>query len=190
MHYPRLHRMRMQDETMSFLQIAARDASALTQLSAESSRPNAGCVEPNVAQSREVQGLRSQRPQWLHLYICTETTPGAAIRLPMIASTTALEHIADESVRSRMIKLKYAVYLTLVLAGSLSTMCWSAEGWLILSKGGRQTLVYAKPTGFQPVVGLGNISVYSNEEKMIGILTRDSRLHASKLLLIDMSRSF
>jgi len=84
-----------------------------------------------------------------------------------------------------MIKLKYAVYLILVLAGSLSTMCWSAEGWLILSKDGRQTLVYAKPTGFQPVVGLGNISVYSNEEKMIGILTRDSRLHASKLLLID-----
>jgi hypothetical protein len=82
--------------------------------------------------------------------------------------------------------IKASVFLIVALAAaSVSNSCWSAEGWLLLSKDGRQSLVYAKPNGFQLVVELGNISVYANEEKTLGILTRDTGLRAGKLLLID-----
>lgn len=82
--------------------------------------------------------------------------------------------------------IKASVFFFVALAAvSASDSCWSAEGWLLLSKDGRQSLVYAKPNGFQPVVRLGSISVYANQEKTLGILTRDMGLRTGKLLLID-----
>lgn len=79
--------------------------------------------------------------------------------------------------------------LTLCLAATAamiaSVPCLSAEGWLLVGKDGRQSLVYATRAGIQQVATLGNSTVYDNTGDKIAIVTRDYATKSGKLLVVD-----
>jgi len=75
--------------------------------------------------------------------------------------------------------------LVIGLIASLSASAHEAEGWLLVSKDGRQSLVYGSSTGFQQVALLGNVTIYDNAGPKIGVLSRDNGLRGGNLLIVD-----
>jgi hypothetical protein len=63
--------------------------------------------------------------------------------------------------------------------------CFGAEGWLLIGKDGRQSLVYGTDAGFQAIASLGNVTLYNNADNFIGLVTRDYITRAGKLLVVN-----
>ena len=76
------------------------------------------------------------------------------------------------------------VFAGIVLAGTAAPL-HASEGWLLIDKSGRDSLVYATGSGMQTVAELGDLTIYANPAGRLGIITRDKRQESGQLLVVD-----
>lgn len=81
--------------------------------------------------------------------------------------------------------MKLHIVAVLALAAAIPPVSHAAEGWLLVSKDGRQSLVYASTAGFHPIASLGHITIYDNAGPKIALLTRDNALRGGSLQIVD-----
>lgn len=80
---------------------------------------------------------------------------------------------------------KAILFLSALSAALVPHVCTAAEGYLLLTKTGRQSLVHVSDRGMQQIATLGQVTVYGSNAEKIGVLSRDNNTRAGTFLLVD-----